>query len=119
MLTGHSLGAGIASLLAVLLGPALTVPSLTAPSGNGGSSDGSSSDGGGGSGGDGGGGSGGGSGGGGGGGGSGDGGGEAADLRPVHCYAFSPPAVLSLECARAVAGHVTSVVVADDMVNLT
>ena len=34
----------------------------------------------------------------------------------VHCYAYSPPAVLSLERARAVAGHVTSVVVADDMV---
>ena len=136
------MGAGIASLLAVLVGPTLTLPPLTAPPGSGGSSDGGSSggdggggggdgggvdggsDGGGGGGGDGdgdggGGGEGGGEGGGGDGGdggGGGGGGGEGADVRPVRCYAYSPPAVLSLAHARAVAGHVTSVVLADDLV---
>ena len=85
VLTGHSLGAGLASLLAVLVGPTLTLGG-----GEGGK--------------------------GGGGGGGNDGDGSAADVRSVRCYAYAPPAVLSLERARAAASHVTSVVVADDMV---
>jgi hypothetical protein len=107
VLTGHSLGGGLATLLAALLGPSVTVR------GDGGE---------------------------GGGGGGGGGGNESvvplspsillpttgpepfgssaggSSTRQVRCYAYAPPAVLSLELARSMSTHITSVVVADDMV---
>jgi len=66
VLTGHSLGAGVTSLLAALLGPQLRLAGEEAP-------------------------------------------------RRVVCYAFAPPAVLSVELAR-LATHVTSVVESSDVV---